>query len=312
MRKPPTKETIKRLFALSGNRCAFPECTETLVKPDGTIVAEICHIEAANEGGERYNSGQTDEERRALRNLVLLCRNHHKITNNVDVYTVGVMQKYKRDHEASFLGNEYAVTDEVVTQMLKNCTLIINTDVSTQALFQGGSHTHNYYGSEKADLGIIDEIFNYISTSNTNGVTIDLKNENNRLTSLSNKLTLNFGGDHLVTMKEMMSQLWQHKELVESFFKKQEEYDSLRVKALVDKIQSDFRTLKKSATHHCEIADANVIHQLALSYLPEDKKICPDYVAVSKAIVLYLFELCDLGKKMSDEKTKPTLFDKLC
>ncbi|MBP0019474.1 MAG: hypothetical protein J7647_18220 [Cyanobacteria bacterium SBLK] len=62
-RKSPSTQTIKRLFALSGNQCAFPDCQEKMIDDNGAVLGEICHIEAANEGGERYNSRQTDDER---------------------------------------------------------------------------------------------------------------------------------------------------------------------------------------------------------------------------------------------------------
>jgi hypothetical protein len=48
----PTTATIKRLFSVAGNRCAFPGCTATLVIGD-TVTAEICHIKAQSGGGPR-------------------------------------------------------------------------------------------------------------------------------------------------------------------------------------------------------------------------------------------------------------------
>lgn len=62
-----TETTIKQLFTLSGNKCANPQCTNNLIHIDGdtiTVIAQICHIEAANVGGERYNENMNDDERR--------------------------------------------------------------------------------------------------------------------------------------------------------------------------------------------------------------------------------------------------------
>ena len=43
----PTVATIKRLFAVAGNRCAFAGCEERLVdEGSGTIMGEVCHIKA--------------------------------------------------------------------------------------------------------------------------------------------------------------------------------------------------------------------------------------------------------------------------
>ena len=42
--------TVRRLDTLSGNQCAAPGCTRSLIAKDGeTILSKICHIEAASE-----------------------------------------------------------------------------------------------------------------------------------------------------------------------------------------------------------------------------------------------------------------------
>jgi hypothetical protein len=103
-RLAPKLETLRRLFALSGNLCAFPACDQILVNRDGVFVAEVCHIEAAEPGGERFNSAQTNEECRAFENLLLLCHRHHVETDDRDAYPVGRLKEMKRDHEHRFSG----------------------------------------------------------------------------------------------------------------------------------------------------------------------------------------------------------------
>ena len=63
------RKTLRRLYLHCGNRCAFPKCRETMMDEDGNFVGEICHIEAAMPGGERFNTAMTDDERRAFRTL---------------------------------------------------------------------------------------------------------------------------------------------------------------------------------------------------------------------------------------------------
>lgn len=100
----PTITTIKKLFALSGNQCAFPDCKATFVLPEREeSIAEICHIEAAEPKGERYNSNQTDDERRDYKNLILLCPNHHVETDDTVKYTVEVLKEMKRNHDLKIL-----------------------------------------------------------------------------------------------------------------------------------------------------------------------------------------------------------------
>jgi hypothetical protein len=83
-RLTPKSEVIRALFARSGNQCAFPGCAQLLVNHKNQLIGQVCHIEAATPGGERYNQRQTDEERRDYNNLLLLCYPHHVETNDVD------------------------------------------------------------------------------------------------------------------------------------------------------------------------------------------------------------------------------------
>src|SRR4051812_38825563 len=86
-RLAPTPETLRELFLKSGNRCAFPGCTALLMDEDGTFIAQLCHIEAAELGGERFNLHMSNEQRRAVSNLMLMCYPHHRITNDVSRYS---------------------------------------------------------------------------------------------------------------------------------------------------------------------------------------------------------------------------------
>lgn len=99
----PTVETKRALYLLSGNLCAFPGCNHRMIDENHNFIGEICHIQAANEGGERFNPNQTDEERRNISNLILLCPTHHKITDDVNQFTVDILQVMKRNHENQFL-----------------------------------------------------------------------------------------------------------------------------------------------------------------------------------------------------------------
>ncbi len=101
-RLTPKKDVVRELYLKSGNQCAFPGCTHLMMNAEGEFIGEMCHIEAAEPGGERFNPNMTNEERRAFSNLVLLCHKHHVITNNVDKYPVKVLQKMKGDHESKF------------------------------------------------------------------------------------------------------------------------------------------------------------------------------------------------------------------
>lgn len=102
-RLSPTKDTIRELFGKCGNQCAFPTCKHEIIDANGVFVAQICHIEAADKSGPRFNPKQTNEQRRHVSNLMLMCHKHHKVTDNVDKYPTAILQEMKRKHEAKYL-----------------------------------------------------------------------------------------------------------------------------------------------------------------------------------------------------------------
>jgi len=103
-RLSPTREVLRELYLRSGNVCAFPGCHHRIIDDDGNYVGQLCHIEAAEEGGERFNSSMTDENRRSIENLLLMCYDHHIATNDVVAHPVSRMQEIKRKHEAKYSG----------------------------------------------------------------------------------------------------------------------------------------------------------------------------------------------------------------
>jgi hypothetical protein len=95
----PSITDYKRLFARSGNRCAFPKCPASIVHED-TLLGEVAHIKGLNVGSARHDKTQTPEERNAYPNLILLCPNHHTIIDDDEVsYTVQRLP-IKTAHEA--------------------------------------------------------------------------------------------------------------------------------------------------------------------------------------------------------------------
>jgi hypothetical protein len=73
-----------------------------MMDTDGIFVGEVCHIEAAEPGGERFNPLQTNEERRSFANLMLMCHKHHVRTDNTQKYPVSALRILKAEHEAKF------------------------------------------------------------------------------------------------------------------------------------------------------------------------------------------------------------------
>ena len=106
-RLTPKPEVLRELYLLSGNNCAMPTCKNVIIDTVGVVVGHICHIEAAMPDGPRFNKGQSNNDRRALSNLVLMCAGHHIQIDSKKYeakWPVGAVRKLKADHEARFKG----------------------------------------------------------------------------------------------------------------------------------------------------------------------------------------------------------------
>jgi hypothetical protein len=141
---PISVRIVKRLFAVSGNRCAFPGCKIPLVDPvSGKVTGRICHIKAHSPGGPRYDPLQTDEERHGYANLLLMCPIHHDVIDtDVDSYTVERLQTIKAQHEAQHAdGSE--PSDQVVEKILINSNTIIDGSILFVQNQIGGQVAHS-------------------------------------------------------------------------------------------------------------------------------------------------------------------------
>ena len=119
---------LKKLFALSGNNCAMPDCSKRLVSKDGnTVIGKICHIEAASENGPRWNSKMEDDDRRDFANLILMCSDHHDEIDevvNLKKYSVSVLKKMKEGHESGNISFPFEVKEEHLNQLFNQLELI--------------------------------------------------------------------------------------------------------------------------------------------------------------------------------------------
>lgn len=174
--------TVKRLFALSGNECYAPNCSRNFIAEDEkTIVAKICHIEAASPNGPRYNPSMTDDERRAFENLLLLCDEHHEIIDNplneID-YPKELLFEWKRDHENKLLNKKMThstLLSQAVSILsnLDSCDDNDNSEQNNNTPFNIGkkidyNHIHEYkYLIEEYKIyaGKIDALYNELEKS---------------------------------------------------------------------------------------------------------------------------------------------------
>jgi hypothetical protein len=331
-----TQVTLKKLFALSGNQCAFPDCSQNIADKDN-IIGEICHIEAAEQGGLRYNSAQTDKERAGYNNLIVLCGNHHKVIDNPDninKYTVDALKEMKENHENNYIYEPYKVSQAIIEKILSNAIqqsteqnysqnvtttnqnlgngtqqVTIAREVKTDNII-GTQNINNYPFSDtsqldqsRQDRDIIDEIFHHILENvPSKGTTLEQIRDSEPFSKLKIKVPLNFPKQQMKIFQEMLHQTWDKKRLVEHYLAEQSAIDETKVFDLQEHIQSEFRRIKGSNDHNRKIGDLPVIEQLSQQYITNSKRQNdPVYQANAKAIVLYFFEFCTIGKKTDKE-----------
>jgi len=143
----PSVATVKRLFAVSGNRCAFPGCALPLVdEASGKVTGRICHIRARSPEGQRYHAGQSEKERHGFANLVLMCPLHHDvIDNDAETYTVEGLLEIKARHEARYAGGAEP-SDAIARQFLLQFEVQVAGDfmhigdkVDTKIVYEAGA-----------------------------------------------------------------------------------------------------------------------------------------------------------------------------
>lgn len=139
----PKVSTAKKLFALTGNRCAFPNCPNHLVdvKSNGAI-ARICHIKGNREGSARHDKEQSEQDRQSLANLVAMCAIHSDIIDNpemVRTYTVEWLLDVKAKHEAQFTGQ--IPDDELSDEFADGALTVLIQDTLVLSANQSGGQT---------------------------------------------------------------------------------------------------------------------------------------------------------------------------
>jgi len=153
-----TQQTLKKLFALSGNQCAFPGCTTLLVNESNAKDSNICHIEAANIDGERYRANMTDKERADYDNLILLCVQHHDETNDVEKYTVELLNEIKRSHISDLLNDKIKRNPSMLRNTINAISQIdIDDEANSEDVSAFNISDKLVYNSVKRNAALIQE-----------------------------------------------------------------------------------------------------------------------------------------------------------
>jgi hypothetical protein len=301
-RLKPKESTVKSLFAKSGNQCAFTDCNQELVDSSGNVIGEICHIEAANKGGARFNNGQTNEDRRKEENLILLCPTHHVLTNDEDEFTVDKLVKMKSSHQEMMQSSTFSISDELAEQALKNYhNYYISQDITNSGSGVQNNYFYNNSGSvsndTEEDLGIISEIFDYVLDKLKTGIGDDFNDTRNIF--VDDKIKLNFPDkEDAEDVSGYFKFAYQKIGLITAKYRMLDTEDQKDIAAFIN---LQYSKLKRSKSSNVEI-----LHELFDHFIPAARKSNPKYVALSQAFVLFFFDDCTIFEKTIDEKTKQT------
>lgn len=100
-RLEPLDKTKRILWLESGGYCC--KCMAPLITPQRDYIGKIAHIEAASQGGPRFNPEQSNDDRRKENNLMLVCPNcHDEIDLAESTFSVDVLYEMKRKHIKKF------------------------------------------------------------------------------------------------------------------------------------------------------------------------------------------------------------------
>ncbi|MDP1931603.1 MAG: HNH endonuclease [Gammaproteobacteria bacterium] len=101
-----SRATLNKLFALSYNKCAYPNCENPIVvgkteSSDEAIVGQICHIYAIAGNGPRAKPGLTSAKLNAIDNLILCCGHHHTLIDKQhESFPAELLIQWKQAHES--------------------------------------------------------------------------------------------------------------------------------------------------------------------------------------------------------------------
>lgn len=92
------------LFVRAGARCQFDGCNKFLLEHPLTVAegnfAQVAHIVAFSRQGPRGEARPRPARINDVANLMLLCPQCHKLIDDYpDRYSIGTLEKYKRNHE---------------------------------------------------------------------------------------------------------------------------------------------------------------------------------------------------------------------
>ncbi len=273
-----------------------------MVSSSGNVIGQICHIEAAKDGGPRFNSNQTNEERRKEENLILLCPTHHVVTDDETKFTTQTLVEMKSSHESKMQSSTFNISDEIAKKAIENYIYNyshqenLNSGAGTQYNYQINNYNSTSHETQE-DLGIISEIFDYVFERINTGIGDDFDDNSNIY--VEEKISLNFPDESdSEEVHEYFKYAYTKIDLITAKHKSLDTEDQKDIAAHIYKVYRSYMRTKSSSIE--------TLHALFDHFTPNQKINNPKYVALSQAFVLFFFDDCTIFEKTINEKTKQT------
>ena len=154
-----TDKTRKILWGRSGNRCAI--CRQRLVVDETSadaesVVGDECHINSGALAGPRHDATADPQATDDLKNLLLLCRVHHKMVDDqFETYTTELLQSIKANHETwvdSRFKEKDALSAVKIRRLKNEIPALLKSVESGQELFNLASGCHGSYQNHSDNL----------------------------------------------------------------------------------------------------------------------------------------------------------------
>jgi len=152
----------------------------------------------------------------------------------------------------------------------------------------------------KRTINIIEEIFDYVYASQ-NQIQYPT-NIKDGLEKLLPKLSINFCGTDHENMLASLSENWQNKNLVDQYIRDKISAKPSQIFAMLTKVQNEYKLLNPERDTHYPINYFKNVLSITDSIIPPRKNKISEYHACCLAIVLYFFEMCDIGDRTKNEQ----------